>query len=64
MKPKIGREVAKLILEALGAPAEDCVGVDVDLPVDNFATLTLKYRVSADMLIRLGDLLRQDREHL
>jgi hypothetical protein len=64
MKPKIGRDVAKLILGALGAPVEDCVSVDVELPVDGFASVTLKYRVSGDMLTRLGDLLRQDREHL
>lgn len=64
MKPKLGREVAKAILEALGAPAEDCIGVDVDLPINDFATLTLEYRISSDMLIRLGDLLKQDREHL
>jgi hypothetical protein len=64
VKPKLGREVAKAILEALGAPAEDCIGVDVELPINDFATLTLKYRISSDMLIRLGDLLKQDREHL
>lgn len=61
---KLGKDVSVAILEALGAPIEGCTGVEVELRTGDFAAVLIRYHITPDMLIRLGRLMEQNREHL
>jgi len=57
MKAAAGKQVAIEILNAMGAPVELCQSVDIDLPLDGVATVTLRYSLSGEALRAAGEAL-------
>lgn len=49
-KAALGRDTGRELVKAMGLPVESCMSVDVDLPLDGFATVTVTYPLTADAL--------------
>ena len=61
MKPALSRDVEAAIVEALGAPLEGCQSATVDLVEGSFATATLTYTISAEVLWKAANRLLAER---
>lgn len=57
MKAAASKQVAIELLNAMGAPVYLCQSVDIDLPLDGMATVTLRYSLSGDALRIAGEAL-------
>ena len=57
MKDAAGKQVAIELLKAMGAPVELCQSVEIELPVDGVATVTLRYSLSGEALRIAGEAL-------
>jgi len=59
--PKMGRDVAINLLDAMRLPVEGASDVRIDLPRDEFATVSVTYFLTAEHLQLLGKLMEEDK---
>lgn len=58
-KATLGREVARNLVEAMGLPTEGCSAVEVDLPLDGFATVSVTYLLTAEHVALLAEAMKE-----
>lgn len=57
-KARLGREVGSKLVEALGLPLEGALAVDVALPADGLATVSVTYPLTAEAVALLAEAMR------
>lgn len=57
---RLGREVAAKLVEAMGLPLDGCSAVEVELPPDGFATVSVTYALTAEHVQLLADLMKRE----
>ena len=57
MSAVAGKQVAIELLKAMGAPVKLCQSVEIDIPLNEVATITVRYSLSGDALRIAGEAL-------
>jgi len=56
--PTRGRDFGRKLVEAMGLPLDGCVGAEIASPVDSFATVVVRYHLTAEVLAKLAESLK------